>query len=188
MFYKLNKHNNIASPWDSFKPIFYIVVVPALVIVGIMVITINKDNKTVAGITKVDAVDSSYKLDKSHYSFGTISQRNGNVETDYELTNTGNSDIYVKKLYTSCMCTKAQILFSDGSKTALNGMLGHGPESDLLVGKSIKAQETVKVKAIFDPNAHGPQGVGFIKRNITLETNLKSDPAIQVSFDAEVTK
>jgi len=188
MSYKQNKLNNISSPWDALKPIVYVVIVPTIVIFGIIVLTINKDSKPQANAVNVESVDSSYKLDKTHYSFGSVSQKNGNVETYYNLTNAGASDIYVKKLYTSCMCTQAQIEFSDGSKTALNGMLGHGPDSNLLVGKTIKAGETVKIRAVFDPNAHGPQGIGFIKRNITLETNLKVEPIIQVSFDADVTK
>jgi len=172
------------------KPIIFIGIIPTLVIFGVIFLTsaVGKGNKAEVKATNVNTADSTYKLDKTQYSFGNISQRGGNVETNFELTNTGNSDIYVKKLYTSCMCTKTQIISSDGSKTALNGMLGHGPDSDLLVEKSIKAGETVKIRAIFDPNAHGPQGVGFIKRNITLETNLKTNPIIQVTFDAEVTR
>ena len=183
-----HKHHNATSSWDTFKPILFIGIIPAVVILGVIFLTTVKNNATETKITNVNSADSTYKLDKTQYSFGKISQKDGNVETNFELTNTGNSDIYVKKLYTSCMCTKAQIVFSDGSKTALNGMLGHDAESDLLVGKSIKAGETVKVRTVFDPNAHGPQGVGFIKRNVTLETNLKTDSIIQISFDAEVTR
>ena len=173
--------------WTSFKPILFIGILPSIVIFAVLILSINTNNNQVAAVTNVEFVESTYELDKTQHSFNTISQKNGNVETDYVLTNTGSSDIYVKKLYTSCMCTKTQIIFADGSKTALNGMLGHGPESDLIVGKAIKVGETIKIRAAFDPNAHGPAGVGFIKRNITLETNLKSNPIIQVSFDATVT-
>ena len=86
------------------------------------------------------------------------------------------------------MCTKAQLILADGTLTGFNGMKGHGGQNDFYVGKIIKAGETVKVKTVFDPNAHGPQGVGPIKRNIILSTNLKDSPNIQFSFDAEVTK
>jgi len=172
------------------RPIIFIGIVPTFVIFGVILLTstIGKSNKAEIKSTDISTVNSTYKLDKTQYSFGKISQRDGNIETNFELTNTGNSDIYVKKLYTSCMCTKAQIVFSNGDKTALNGMLGHSPDSDLLVEKSVKAGETVKIRTVFDPNAHGPQGVGFIKRNVTLETNLKTNPIIQVSFDAEVAR
>jgi len=183
-----NKHCNTTSSWDAFKPMLFIAVIPTIVILTVIILTLGKNSASEAKIAGVDSVDSTYKLDRTSHSFGTISQKDGNVETNFELTNTGSSEIYVKKLYTSCMCTKTQIVFSDDSRTTLNGMLGHGPDSDLLIGKSIKAGETVKIRAVFDPNAHGPAGVGFIKRNITLETNLKTDPTIQVSFDAEVTK
>lgn len=182
------KHLEKRSTWECFKPVLFIVLIPLLLILGFMMFAVGKDNEVSLTAENLSLVDSTYNLNKTQHSFGKISQKDGNVETEYELANTGSSDFFVKRLYTSCMCTKAQITFSDGSKSSLNGMLGHGPESGLLVEKTIKAGETVKVRAVFDPNAHGPQGVGFIKRNITIETNLKNSPTIQVSFDADVTK
>lgn len=172
-----------------FKPVLYVVIIPTIFIAGAIFLTTRLQNTKIKNKETVSLSNTTYKVDKSMFSFGTISMKNGNVETVYELTNTGNDDIYVKELFTSCLCTKAQLILADGSQTEFYGMKeGHGDLNDFYVGKSIKAGETAKVKAIFDPNAHGPQGVGPLKRNITLSTNLKDNPNIQFSFDAEVTR
>jgi len=180
-----NKNNSLTG---MFKPILFIVVIPTLFIAGVVFLTTRSQSTEAGDQDALGLSNASYKMDKSSYSFGTISMKNGNVETVYELTNTGNEDIFVKELFTSCMCTKAQLILADGSQTGFNGMKGHGGQNDFYVGKIIKAGETAKIKAVFDPNAHGPQGVGPIKRNIILSTNLKNSPTIQFSFDAEVTR
>ena len=169
-----------------FKPILYIAIIPSIFIAGVIFFTTRSQSTEAQSQETVSTSNSTYTVDKNTFSFGTISMKDGTVETFYELTNTGNEDIFVQELFTSCMCTKAQLILADDTQTGLYGMKGHGGQNDFYVGKTIKSGETVKVKAIFDPNAHGPQGVGTIKRNITLSTNLKDNPNIQFSFDAEV--
>ncbi|EKD95896.1 MAG: hypothetical protein ACD_24C00274G0001 [uncultured bacterium] len=170
------------------KPLLFIAVVPTVVVAGVIFLISKSQSTAAVDRSEIDVSDTTYKVDKNSFSFGTVSMRDGIVETVYELTNTGSEDIFVKELFTSCMCTKAQLILSDGTQTGFYGMKGHGGLNDFYVGKLIKAGETVSVKAVFDPNAHGPQGTGFIKRNIILSTNLKSNPNIQFSFDAEVIK
>ena len=169
-----------------FKPILYIAIIPSIFIAGVIFFTTRSQSTEAQSQETVSTSNSTYTVDKNTFSFGIISMNDGTVETFYELTNTGNEDIFVQELFTSCMCTKAQLILADDTQTGLYGMKGHGGQNDFYVGKTIKSGETVKVKAIFDPNAHGPQGVGTIKRNITLSTNLKDNPNIQFSFDAEV--
>ena len=171
---------------NTLKPVWFIVIIPSVILLGI-IFAVNTANKNTQAETSSAVSTATYKLDKTAYSFGTISQRDGNVETFYELTNTGTDEIFVKEMFTSCMCTRAQLVFAN-DQTGFYGMKGHGGATDFRVGKSIQPGETVKIKAVFDPNAHGPQGVGYIKRNITLETNLADSPIIQVSFDADVVK
>lgn len=51
---------------------------------------------------------------------------------------------------------------------------------------TVKPGETVTVKAIFDPAAHGPSGVGPVERQIMISTN--ADPGqITLQFKAVVT-
>src|SRR3990167_1265136 len=49
------------------------------------------------------------------YDFGTISMKNGNVSREFKVTNSTGTDITVSTILTSCMCTSAFIVESDGS-------------------------------------------------------------------------
>ena len=175
---------------NTIKPVLFLAIIPTVIILGIILLTQGGSKKTTITEAYDNAVvaNSSIKLSKSDFNFGKISQKDGFVNTIYEVTNTGQEEIFLKEMYTSCMCTKAQLVYSDGSVSRLFSMKGMANAQDFAVGKSLKPGETVEIKAIFDPNAHGPQGIGYIKRNIMLDTNMKDNPLIQVSFEAEVIK
>ena len=67
------------------------------------------------------------------------------------------------------MCTKAFIVEPDGTLKGPFSMPGMGyvPPAD----ETINAGESRKVRVIYDPNAHGPAGVGPVDRFITLTDN-----------------
>jgi hypothetical protein len=176
--------------FNAIKPILFLAVLPTVVILGVMFVTqgITQNTKATTANNNTATSNSTVRINQTNFNFGTISQKDGLVNTVYEVTNTGQEDIYLKEMYTSCGCTKAQLLYADGSVSGLYAMKGMAGAQDFTVGKSIKPGETVKIKATFDPNAHGPQGIGYIKRNIMLNTNIKDNSLIQVSFEAEVTK
>src|SRR3989338_8632228 len=100
------------------------------------------------------------------YDFGTISMKNGVVSHLFTVTNPTDADVLVKGVVTSCMCTSAYIV--DGEKRrGPFGMPGHGgpgPEAN----EVIKAGESRTSEVLFDPNAHGPAGIGVIDRIISL--------------------
>src|SRR3990167_2668214 len=58
------------------------------------------------------------------YDFGSISMANGNVSKRFSVKNTGESDVELSKLYTSCMCTTAKLITKDGEEGPF-GMPGH---------------------------------------------------------------
>ncbi len=89
----------------------------------------------------------------------------GNVTHTFAVTNPTDKDILVKELVTSCMCTAAYIV-EGNSKIGPFGMTGMGfaPKANML----IKAGETRNIDVVYDPNAHGPAGVGSIERFVNL--------------------
>ncbi len=99
------------------------------------------------------------------YDFGTISMKNGLVDHVFKITNAGVRDVNVKKITTSCMCTSAYIKSASGEKGpfGMEGM-GYVPPADEL----IKAGDARNVRVVYNPNAHGPAGVGVIDRLIYL--------------------
>ncbi|MEK9194386.1 MAG: hypothetical protein AAB884_01100, partial [Patescibacteria group bacterium] len=96
----------------------------------------------------------------------------GKVSYPFKIKNSSETPIQISSLYTSCMCTSASFKVGD-KKTGPFGMPGHGFVPKL--NKTLNAGEEAIVEVVFDPNAHGPAGVGPFERQIYLdstETNL----------------
>ena len=100
------------------------------------------------------------------HDFGTISMKNRNVTKEFTVTNPTNEDITVKTVLTSCMCTTAFIVKPDGNVKGPFSMPGMGyiPPAN----ETIKPSESRIVRVVYDPNAHGPAGVGEIDRFVML--------------------
>lgn len=119
-------------------------------------------NQTVEGI---EANPESYDL-------GDVPINGGIVTREYEIKNVSGATLKLKKIATSCMCTKASFEIG-GKKTRFFGMEGHGDRNPP-VNIEIPAGSSGKVVVQFDPAAHGPQGVGPFERSVFLTF---SDPA-----------
>ena len=115
-------------------------------------------------------------VDKVTYDFGRIDIFAGKVQTDYVLVNTGEQDVVVTSAITSCMCTEGEI----GGMTF--GM--HSGSRNI----TIPAGGSETLTATYDPLAHGPNGVGKVKRELALTTNSDATPDILVTFTADVYK
>ena len=116
------------------------------------------------------------------YDFGTISMKDGLVNHVFTVTNSSSRDVKIKKISTSCMCTKAYIKGADGEKGPF-GMEGMGflpPANEI-----IRAGESRDVNVVYDPNAHGPAGVGAIDRFVYLAD--ASGDALRLEIKALVT-
>lgn len=133
---------------------------------------------------RVGAVENKLIAEEIFYDFGTISMKNGNVSKTFKVTNSGNEDIRVPSLYTSCMCTVAYLVREDGIKKGPFGMPGHGG-AITKVNEIIKIGESRNIEVIYDPNAHGPAGVGLIERAVFLEDENKN--VVEFKFKVNVT-
>lgn len=117
------------------------------------------------------------------YDFGTISMKNGDVTKEFTVTNSSDKDIFVSSLVTSCMCTKVFMVGLDGTIKGPFGMPGMGYVPSL--NETIKVGESRTIRVVYDPNAHGPAGVGKIDRFVTLTD--KSGGRLQLEIKAMVT-
>lgn len=109
---------------------------------------------------------SSFVASDSFHDFGTISMKNGKVTKEFTVTNPTSQDITLSTVLTSCMCTAAFLVRADGSTTGPYSMPGMGyvpPANEV-----IQAGESRILRVVYDPNAHGPAGVGRIDRFVTL--------------------
>ncbi len=97
---------------------------------------------------------------------GDMAYRGGIVSKSFDVKNTSDKEINLKKITTSCMCTKAKFIV-DGRESKFYGMEMNG-DLNPLIDYKLPAGATAKVVFDFDPAAHGPQGIGPIDRAITL--------------------
>ncbi len=138
-----------------------IIIIITLVVVGIIGLMVwgkSSQNSVEADTGAISNLTYSEKL----YDFGTISMKNGLVTKDFTVTNNTDKDIVIPSLVTSCMCTKAYFIKPDGSTKGPFGMPSMGFVPSL--NETIKVGESRVVQAVYDPNAHGPAGVGPIDR------------------------
>lgn len=115
------------------------------------------------------------------YDFGEISMARGNVSTTFLLKNDGSDPLKISEITTSCMCTTAEI---DGKIFKMT----HGGEVSMNSPIAIAPGETKEMLVTFDPNAHGPEAVGPIRREIYVHTNSSSTPHVTVSVMGNVVK
>jgi len=108
------------------------------------------------------------------YDFGTISMKNGNVEKTFEIMNPTDTDIALTSLY----------IVKGGARRGPFGMPGHG-SSVPRANEVIPASGRLGVAVIFDPNAHGPAGVGTIDRFVYLED--ETGGVLELEIKANVT-
>ncbi len=158
-----------------------------LVFVGLFVWGYVGKGSTTASVQGAPGARSTSKsvltAPEIFYDFGTISMRDGNVIKEFVVNNSTSEDIKVSTVLTSCMCTSAFIVLPDGNIKGPFKMPGMGyvpPANEL-----IKAGESRTVRVVYDPNAHGPAGVGRIDRFITLTDTLGG--TLQLEIKALVT-
>lgn len=134
---------------------------------------------SVQGVSSTKASQSKLVASEMVYDFGSISMKNGKVTKVFKVTNPTDQDVEVNDIMTSCMCTTAFLETSTGEKGPF-GMAGHGGPM-VPVDEIIKAGESRDFKVVYDPNAHGPSGVGQIDRFVTLTdvTGAKLDLEIK---------
>ncbi|MBI3659634.1 DUF1573 domain-containing protein [Candidatus Acetothermia bacterium] len=113
---------------------------------------------------------------------GTIDSSKGLVTTYYTVKNSGNGDLVINEMETSCMCTKASLVVNDQEGPSF-GMRAHG---GLPKGWSarLKPGESAQLKVTYDPNAHGHY-VGSVERMITVYSNDPKQPVKQVRFTGD---
>lgn len=109
-----------------------------------------------------------FQTTEREFNFETISMAQGKVKHTFVFTNNTFNPISLKKIYTSCMCTTA--LFLSGSKKyGPFDMPGHSAIPS--IDEKIEPGQSFNLEVEFDPAAHGPAGIGAIKRIVYIETS-----------------
>ncbi|MEK7085631.1 MAG: DUF1573 domain-containing protein [Patescibacteria group bacterium] len=105
-------------------------------------------------------------LENHAFDWGDVNIEGGNVDKTFKFKNDGDKDLIIKSAGTSCMCTTAEVKLPDGTLSPKFGM-----HEKIIWGGIVKPGEEFEVKVVFDPLAHGPDGVGPIQRTVFIETS-----------------
>ncbi|MBT4937276.1 DUF1573 domain-containing protein [Candidatus Peregrinibacteria bacterium] len=128
----------------------------------------------------------SISVEKNNIDLGEIPIFDGKVFAYFQLKNKSSEAVTLLQGQTSCMCTEAIIKGPHGEESPVIQMAGHG--SSGRIDQTIQPGESVTVKAIFDPLAHGPNALGEISRDVYISTNSESMPELRLSFLGNVVK
>lgn len=97
---------------------------------------------------------------------GNVAYGGGKVSKSFDVTNSTGKDIKLRKIITSCMCTTAKFIVN-GKESKVYGMEMNG-DLNPIIDIDFPAGAAGQVVFVFDPAAHGPEGIGAFQRTVTL--------------------
>lgn len=120
-------------------------------------------------------------IEPESIDLGETSMAKGNTEAVFKVKNSGQTDLVISGMETSCGCTtvvlkignkESPVFGMSNNPTDWSGTLGSRQEAELLV--------------VFDPAHHGPEGVGTVTRTVSISSNDPIDSFKKVQIEAEV--
>lgn len=123
--------------------------------------------------------DPKIEITPKEYDVGTISMSAGKIQRTYEIKNTGDGDLKIDSIWTSCHCTTARLTVGDKTSPEF-GMYKSSTSQKIAPG------QTGFLEMTFDPAFHGPQGAGQAVRAVYLSTNDEQNKKVEVKLLANV--
>lgn len=164
---------------EQIKQILLLLGFIVLVVAGLVWLT--RDSKSPASADLDGIAGGVLTVDETDFDFGSVSMAKGVVNHEFVLENKSDQPVKIGEVSTSCMCTTAELRVDDQIAGPF-GMPGHGLAKKARL--TVDPGKKLVVKAIFDPAAHGPAGVGVIEREVSLDTGGE-EPTI-LRFKANV--
>ncbi len=124
-------------------------------------------------------------IDPLELDLGTVSMADGMVSMQFQVKNAGLADLTITNLGTSCMCTTVALKTSDGLGPTFGA---HIDENPVDWTKTLAPDEEALLVVTFDPNAHGPDAVGEIRRVITVTSDDPLQPEMEIEIVVNVVK
>ncbi len=121
------------------------------------------------------------EIESIEYNVGSISMAEGDVNVTYEIENTGEGNLRIDRIWTTCGCTVARLKV--GNKTS--GEFGMNAIA-LFWSQIIPPGEKGYLEVVFNPSYHGSGGVGPVTRSVYLQTNDPLNEEVRVLLLADV--
>lgn len=145
---------------------------------GVYILTLTTANPAVVNSSQ----NAKIEVDSKTYDWGEIAYSGPDATKTFTIKNTGTDILKLTNIKTSCACTNAKVTI-DGVVSPSFGM--HTTSS--WVGEIAPGKEA-NLSVAFDPDFHGPSGVGPVERLISVETNDTNNPKLEFSLKGVVVK
>lgn len=132
-------------------------------------------------LSQEEAGEGRIEISPLEYQAGRVSMAAGLVKHTFEVKNSGQGDLKISGIKTSCMCTTAKLRV-EGEESPEFGM----HNNPTFWSEKIAAGQTGYLDVTFDPALHGPAGVGQVLRIIYLSTNDPEQKEAQARLTANV--
>jgi hypothetical protein len=118
-------------------------------------------------------------LEPQKVNLGNVSTKEGKVETSITLKNTGQKELTVDSLSTSCGCTTVSVV-NNGQE---GPVFGTGTPSEGW-STTIQPGETAELRIYYDPSFH-QDARGPMMREIYVSSNDPVDPVVKAAIELE---
>lgn len=150
------------------KFVIGVVGVTMLVLVAGVVVAVKWPANKAEVLSSSEGGSGRLQMEEKTHDWGEIPINGGKVEKVFRLTNTGEGELELANLATSCMCTTVVVSTKAGESPAF------GMHEQSTWKARLETGETAEMRVVFDPAYHGPTGKGTVTRVVSFET---SDPA-----------
>ena len=138
--------------------------------------------RSTPGVAVTPTTGAVAGVGNNRYDWREIGINNGVVEAVFDIKNEGSEPLQLTRVQTSCMCTMAQLTRGE----EVSPEFGMHDNSSYMM--TVSAGEAVKLTVRFDPAFHGPNGVGPITRQVSVQTNDSKRPELTYQLTATVVK
>lgn len=167
----------------SEKKILFGIIGVTIIVLFAAIFFLTKSSSSKAVLEKT--IGAKLESQETDFDFKDINYSGSHAIHEFKIKNTGDKDLQIANLATSCHCTKVYFKSAKGEGPQF-GMKGSSAPSDW-VG-TLSPGEEGSIIADFDPAYHGPQGVGQISRIVSIETNDPDKPYVEFNFSGNVVK
>ena len=157
--------------------------IAGLVVVVVVLLALNSNSAPSTPEADLSATSGTpiLTMPVTKAELGNVSMQNGVAEQVFSIRNDGDGPLRIGALDTSCMCTTAKLEVG-GTMSPAFGMPGHGGSASRSWAMDIPPGEEGTLHVYYDPNAHGPSGVGPFSRDISFTTNDTNAPRSSVKI------
>lgn len=156
----------------------FIVLIALIAIAGIMYGFNKTNNKS----TKFNANDPNrpiVEVKESNFDLGKMLVKD-TKEHDFLIKNSGQSDLTISRIATSCDCTYAYIIYGGQKSPKFTMQFNSGWET------KIKPGDTATLKVVYQPSIMPIEGP--VSRTVTVSTDDPQKPTLEFKISAEVSK